>query len=162
MGYQEKLAKELTTRARKALPKGQFVFPKRRGYPIHDASHARNALARVSQHGTPAEKARVRAAVRSRYPEIGQEKKASERRQAAENFVKISTSTIEHDWTPNERRLIQQGERRTAETLRVHRYLRGKPQPVGAKTKALIGLGAAGALGAGLYARMKNKKRSRK
>jgi hypothetical protein len=34
-------------------------------------SHARNALARVSQHGTPAEKKQVRAAVAKKYPGIG-------------------------------------------------------------------------------------------
>lgn len=82
-----KLARELTTKSRKALPKGAFVFPKKERYPIHDLAHGRNALARVSQHGTPAEKARVRAAVHRRFPEIGQEKKASARRQAAKSFV---------------------------------------------------------------------------
>lgn len=61
----------LTTKARKALPDRAFALPGDR-YPIHDAAHARNALARVSQHGTPAEKARVRAAVRRRYPGIAQ------------------------------------------------------------------------------------------
>jgi hypothetical protein len=60
----------LTTAARKALPATSFALPDRR-YPIEDASHARNALARVSQHGTPEEKARVRAAVHRRYPGIG-------------------------------------------------------------------------------------------
>jgi hypothetical protein len=87
MGYQEKLARELTAKTREALPKGAFVFPKQERYPIHDASHARNALARVSQHGTPAEKARVRAAVKQRFPGIGVEKKKKKRRQAAASFV---------------------------------------------------------------------------
>jgi len=69
----EKRAGELTTKARENLSSGQFVFPKERRYPIHDAAHARNALARVSQHGTPEEKARVRAAVARKYPEIGED-----------------------------------------------------------------------------------------
>jgi hypothetical protein len=60
----------LTARARKAIPTSKFALAGRR-YPIHDPSHARNALARVSQHGTPAEKATVRAAVHRRYPSIG-------------------------------------------------------------------------------------------
>lgn len=60
---------KLTTRARKAIPSSKFALGGRR-YPIEDASHARNALARVSQHGTPAEKATVRAKVRHRYPSI--------------------------------------------------------------------------------------------
>jgi hypothetical protein len=61
---------ELTTKQRNDLPDSDFVFPEERKYPINDESHARNALARVSQHGTPGEKKKVRAAVRKRYPSI--------------------------------------------------------------------------------------------
>lgn len=61
---------ELTTQARNDLPSSAFALPGRR-YPIHDLSHARNALARVAQDGTPEEKALVRAAVHKRYPNIG-------------------------------------------------------------------------------------------
>lgn len=61
----------LTTKRRNALPSKDFAEPGKRGYPIYDKSHARNALARVAQHGTPAEKARVRAAVHRKYPDIG-------------------------------------------------------------------------------------------
>lgn len=46
-------------------------------YPIHDINHARNALARVSQNGSAEEKAKVRAAVKKKYPEIGRKKMAS-------------------------------------------------------------------------------------
>lgn len=63
--------KKLTTAARNALPKSDFVFKKDRKFPISDKSHARNALSRVSQHGTQAEKARVRAAVHRKFPGIG-------------------------------------------------------------------------------------------
>lgn len=69
----EKIAKELTTKGRKQIKGENFVFPKGRRYPIHDAAHARNALARVSQFGTEVEKAKVKAAVHRRYPEIGKE-----------------------------------------------------------------------------------------
>lgn len=62
---------ELTTRARKALPRGTFAIPEKRAYPIPDEAHARNALARVAQYGTPDEQARVRAAVTRRFPKIG-------------------------------------------------------------------------------------------
>lgn len=62
---------KLTTARRDELPGGAFALPGRR-YPIHDANHARNALARVSEFGTEDEKARVRAAVHRRYPDIGQ------------------------------------------------------------------------------------------
>lgn len=69
----------LTAAKRKALPSSDFALPgKGEGpegkgsgsYPIPDESHARNALARVSQHGSPEEKARVRAAVHRKYPGI--------------------------------------------------------------------------------------------
>lgn len=63
----------LTARARHALPKGDFALPGER-YPIEDSNHARNALARVSQHGSPTEQARVRAAVHRKYPDIGKKK----------------------------------------------------------------------------------------
>lgn len=64
---------ELTYRARKKLKRASFAIPESRSYPIEDASHARNALARVSQYGTSAEKSRVRRAVKRRYPSIGGE-----------------------------------------------------------------------------------------
>ena len=63
---------KLTTKKRKALKKSQFAEPGKRAYPINDKSHARNALARVSQFGSPAEKAKVRAAVHRKFPDIGQ------------------------------------------------------------------------------------------
>ena len=62
--------KKLSYKARKELPDSAFVFPDERKYPIHDIAHARNALARVAQHGTPEEKEKVRAAVYKRYPEL--------------------------------------------------------------------------------------------
>jgi hypothetical protein len=61
----------LTAAKRNALPSKSFAGPDR-SYPIEDANHARNALARVSQHGTSALKARVRAAVHRKYPGIGE------------------------------------------------------------------------------------------
>lgn len=57
--------------ARNALPKSAFAIPGRRAYPISDEVHARNALSRVAQNGSAAEQARVRAAVKRRYPSIG-------------------------------------------------------------------------------------------
>ncbi len=65
---------------RKRLPSSSFALPgKGEGksgkgsgsYPIPDESHARNALARVSQHGTAQEKAQVRAKVKAKFPGIG-------------------------------------------------------------------------------------------
>jgi len=65
----------LTYGARKSLPKKSFALPSKReggkgGYPIPDIEHGRNALARVAQHGTPAEKATVRAKVHAKFPGI--------------------------------------------------------------------------------------------
>ena len=63
----------LTAQARSKLSTGQFALPGKRKYPIHDKSHARNALSRVAQHGTADEKAKVRAAVKRKFPDIGQD-----------------------------------------------------------------------------------------
>lgn len=58
---------KLDTASRNALPDKEFAGPGR-SYPIPDKSHAQNALARVSQHGSPAEKSQVRAKVHEAYP----------------------------------------------------------------------------------------------
>ena len=63
---------KLKAKERNALPDSDFALPGRR-YPIHDINHARNALSRVATNGTPEEKAKVRAAVHKRYPEIESE-----------------------------------------------------------------------------------------
>lgn len=60
---------------RNALPSSDFALQKERAYPINDKSHARNALSRVSQFGTPSEKDEVDAKVRSKFPGIGKDKK---------------------------------------------------------------------------------------
>lgn len=65
---------KLTTDERKALPKKEFAEPGKRSYPILDRAHAANAKARVSQHGTPAEKKQVDAAVSKKYPDMGKKK----------------------------------------------------------------------------------------
>jgi hypothetical protein len=67
---------KLTTKTRNKIPGGDFALPGRR-YPIEDKAHARDALSRVSQSGTPAEKSAVRAKVLARFPGITQDKKTS-------------------------------------------------------------------------------------
>ena len=62
---------KLTYQQRKRLKKSSFVYPGKRAYPIEDKKHGRAALARVAQFGTPAQRARVRAAVCKKYPTIG-------------------------------------------------------------------------------------------
>jgi hypothetical protein len=70
---------KLKQQNRKALPKSSFALPgKGKGmegkgpgaYPIPDASHARNALARASQFATPEEKAKIRSKVAQKFPGI--------------------------------------------------------------------------------------------
>jgi hypothetical protein len=89
-----KVAADLTLKKRESLPAAKFAIPEKKAkkigvageivgsskgkYPIPDAAHARNALARVAQHGTPAEKAIVQRKVHAKYPGIG-EKTASEK-----------------------------------------------------------------------------------
>jgi hypothetical protein len=70
------MAKELKAKDRKKLSKKMFALPGKRKYPIPDKSHARNALARVAQNGTPAEQKKVKAAVKKRFPSLGKKKKA--------------------------------------------------------------------------------------
>lgn len=68
---------KLTAAARKKIPASDFALPGKRsksggkgGYPIENPSHAQNALARVSQFGSPAEKATVRRKVKAKYPKM--------------------------------------------------------------------------------------------
>lgn len=81
---------ELTQAQRNKLPSKSFAVPKNKAkklgvaheiqgkakgkYPIPDEAHARNALARVAQYGTPGEKAAVRAKVHAKFPGIGEGK----------------------------------------------------------------------------------------
>ena len=73
---------KLTTKDRNKLPSSSFALPgKGEGksgkgsgaYPIPDKPHARNALSRVSQHGSSSEKAAVRAKVKAKFPGIGRD-----------------------------------------------------------------------------------------
>jgi hypothetical protein len=66
---------KLSSAARKALPAKSFAEPDKRKYPIENEAHARNALSRVAQSGTPAEKTKVKATVNKKYPSIGKSEK---------------------------------------------------------------------------------------
>ena len=65
---------KLKAKKRRRLKKSSFAIPSKRKYPIHDKAHARNALSRVAQHGSPKEKAQVRRAVKRKFPSIGKKK----------------------------------------------------------------------------------------
>jgi hypothetical protein len=60
---------KLSTKERNKLPASVFAGPDR-SYPIEDVSHARNALARASQHASPALKSKIRAKVKRKFPNI--------------------------------------------------------------------------------------------
>jgi len=69
-----KAAAVLDMSAREKIKSKNFAIPKggkgEGSYPIHDPEHARNALTRVRQFGSPAEKSKVYAAVAKRYPAL--------------------------------------------------------------------------------------------
>jgi hypothetical protein len=74
----------ITASERKALPRKDFALPGKGtgpggkgpgSYPIDTAGRARNALSRISEHGTSSEKSVVRAAVKRKYPSIRQDSK---------------------------------------------------------------------------------------
>jgi hypothetical protein len=74
------MAKDLSsTKERKKLSKNSFALPGKRKYPIPDKAHARNALARVAQDGTPAEQKKVEAAVKKRYPSLDKNSKKGQK-----------------------------------------------------------------------------------
>ena len=68
-----KVAKTLSSKGRERIKPKNFAMPKQKKYPIHNSTHARNALARVAQHGTPAERAQVRSKVYAKYPSLNKE-----------------------------------------------------------------------------------------
>ena len=60
---------KLTAKQRRKLPAKDFALGKGH-YPIENKAHARAALSRISAHGTPEEKAKVRKKVSAKYPGI--------------------------------------------------------------------------------------------
>ena len=83
LGEERLNEKDLSAAERRALPDSDFALPgkgegpkgKQAGsYPIDTKARARSALGRVKQHGTSKEKAKVRAAVDRKYPDIEQGK----------------------------------------------------------------------------------------
>jgi hypothetical protein len=91
---------ELTTEAREKLPEKAFALAGGR-YPINDAAHARNALARVSQFGTPGEKSKVRSAVHKKFPGIGEGEHEDEKKSVLEShdlvkgeYTRTTRSTV--------------------------------------------------------------------
>jgi len=67
---------KLKAATRKKLPASKFCKPKARKYPVHDRSHAANALSRASQHGAKG----VKGCVCRKYPSMGSCKKGSRKK----------------------------------------------------------------------------------
>ncbi|HEX3778534.1 MAG TPA: hypothetical protein VHX38_02625 [Pseudonocardiaceae bacterium] len=59
-----------TKTGRAQMGGNDFGLPGAKKYRIDDAAHARNALVRVAQNGTPAQKKQVQGRVAARYPGI--------------------------------------------------------------------------------------------
>ena len=75
-GYRASGRDPISAAQRRALPKNLFALPARRALPIDTAARTRNAAARLAQMKnrgtvTPAEFARARFAIPSRYKELG-------------------------------------------------------------------------------------------
>lgn len=66
---------KLTAKRRNALPSSDFAGPDR-SFPVNDRAHARNALARASQFH-PELKAKIKAKVHRKFPDIAIEGKSS-------------------------------------------------------------------------------------
>jgi len=94
----------LSAKAREKLRPSDFVFPKTRQYPIPDENHARNALARVAQYGTAAEKAAVQAAVRRKFPKIGALAEAAAKKLHAEPKGERDKGGEKHESAAEKRR----------------------------------------------------------
>lgn len=106
-GVKDRKKRKLSYGTRAKMPKKEFALPGKRnkgkgGYPIPDKAHARNALARVSQFGSPAEKKAVRAKVHAKFPDVGKSKKRSAPapKGARKPFGKISTDTQDRAGQP--------------------------------------------------------------
>lgn len=93
----DKEAKVLTTAGRERIKEKNFALPEKDAYPIHDLTHARNALARVSAYGSPEEKSRVRAKVYSKYPGLKKryEEREGESPISKKSFLQTKISAID-------------------------------------------------------------------
>lgn len=108
----EKRAGSMSLQRREGLPSKQFAVPAKKAkslgvsgeiqgeakgkYPIPDKKHARNALARVSQFGSPGERQAVRSKVYSKYPELreGFEQRHGQSPTSGKNIKKVEQGGV--------------------------------------------------------------------
>lgn len=76
---------------RHSLPRSDFVYPDREGFPINDKAHARNALARAAQSKTSGSYETVARKVRAKYPDI-QTKGSSRASTTSKKTTKTATA----------------------------------------------------------------------
>lgn len=69
----------LSYKHRKELKSSSFALPGKQKYPIEDAAHARNALARA-HYASPEEQATIKRKVKARFPNISVEGETSKPR----------------------------------------------------------------------------------
>lgn len=113
----------LSTKQRENLKQKQFALPKKAedkeekgesgNYPIPDLSHARSALALVAIHGTPAEQAKVRAAVYKKYPQLDKRKEEEHKKSMGYGHgMKKAGETQEEEYVGHDERYeYEEGEK---------------------------------------------------
>ena len=62
--------KSISAAKRHSLPKSDFVYPEREGFPVDTKARARNALARAAQSKTSGSYETVAKKVRAKFPDI--------------------------------------------------------------------------------------------
>lgn len=82
---------------RNSLPKGEFVYPATKSYPIDTVARARNALARAAQSQTKGDYATVARKVKAKYGDQieigGQSKTPTKTAKAAGKPAKKTTTS---------------------------------------------------------------------
>lgn len=70
MAAKTKRSPKMTSAKRSKMKSSTFGLAGKRKYPLDTKGRAKNALARVAQHGTKAEQKAVRAKAVKRYPSL--------------------------------------------------------------------------------------------
>lgn len=174
LGIRKTAQEHMSQERREGLSSSQFAVPESKAkkigvegeikgeakgkYPIPDEKHARNALARVSQFGTPAEREAVRKKVYAKYPDLkeGFEERHGESPTAKENVKKVEQGNIGKEGCPMPKTASVQRLRDTMEKLAkekdkaIQHTYRSGVTPLSPATGALKGGTTAGLIGAGL------------
>lgn len=84
---------KLSAEERSKLKAGDFALPKERAFPMHTVEHARDSLSRSGQDSAPDERAKVKAAIHKRYPQLSRGA-VDPNDQPAKKFVKPDPSAL--------------------------------------------------------------------